>query len=225
MPSLLQLQRRHGPQCAAGHLKGSYTFESDERRRQAKHCDCRIYASGTLAGVFMRYATKQREWSRAKEVIAPYLAAGRWDIDPDDPGPGPAGRPFIPPPDSPAGTPIRQAVEEFLEEHRANHSAPNTIKRYREVLEGLVRYSDSLGLRTLQEWRPKTVRDLRASWQNAPYTKRKKLGVIKTGRRAPGRPSQARAGRSRLDLYRRRSGGFYAGLLLHRPADLRCGGV
>jgi hypothetical protein len=46
----LNLYRRHGSHCIAGHSLNEMTYESDESRRSAKKCSCPIYVSGIRAG-------------------------------------------------------------------------------------------------------------------------------------------------------------------------------
>jgi len=182
--ALITLQRRHGPGCSAGHPQGSYSFETDERRRNAKTCSCRIYACGTLNGVYQRLATRQRDWSRAKEILAPYLAAGRWDITPPDappPAPPPSGSAALAetPASAGAGMPIASAVKACLREQENSGAARNTIRKYQVVLAKFERFSQTLGLRWLEEWRPSHVRQFRDSWGVSPLTAGKNLGVVK----------------------------------------------
>jgi integrase len=181
----IYLMRRHGPHCPAGHPQDSATGELEERRRNAKKCSCRIYAWGTLAGVFHKLATKQRDWERAKEIIAPYVAAGRWDdvvpVPPPpstDPAP-PAGDPLCAAPE--AGFRNADAVKAFLKSHQTSQSAPNTIKKYREVLGQFERFGADLGLRYVEEWTRAHVRQLVLHWgeTNGPLTVQKKLGALK----------------------------------------------
>lgn len=184
MESTVILQRKHGVRCPAGHRKYTYTFESDERRRGAKVCQCAIYASGTLGGVWKRVPTRQRDWALAKRALAPYLAAGSWASTtqpPPPPAPGPAGggdQDRSPEPG--AQTKIEDAIEAHLERHRKARTAKNTIKKYREVLGLMRRFAKANGLGSVEDWgRGPWVRQLVDGWDNGQLTKTKKLSVLK----------------------------------------------
>ena len=183
----LTLQRRHRDACDAHHPQDSYTTEVEERRRNWKKCRCTIYAHGTLAGRFKKLATGARDWEFAKQIVAPYLAAGSWDVG-TSPSPNPPPSPTTPPSDSPDGPPprkaaqglaIEDAIKSCLEEHVRSGDAPNTLLKYRKVLGQFARFSAEIGLRYIEEWTPAYVRQLRSSWGNGPLTTVKKLGILK----------------------------------------------
>jgi integrase len=178
----ISFQRRHGPGCAANRKQGSFSYEADELRKGAKRCDCRIYAVGTLAGEFRRHPTKERTWSRAKEAVAPFLAAGRWDVS-QPPPPSPVG-PIIPPPkgggDSRSPLSISDAVEACVKEHERAGSARSTIDKYRQVLGIFARASVERGFRYLDDWKPADIRAFRDSWTTVrPRTAVGRLSLIK----------------------------------------------
>jgi len=177
MPNTLTLLRRHRPACQAGRPADSYSTEAEERRHNFAKCRCKIYAHGTLSGVFKKFATGARDWDRAREAVAPYLQAGRWDL-PGDPPPPPAPAPAP----AASGLAIADAVQASLAAHAAEGDAPNTVKKYTEVLGQFARFSQSLGLRYLHEWDRSHVRQLMADWRkqgNCPLTVTKKLGLLK----------------------------------------------
>ena len=187
-PAFLTLQRRHGPGCSAGRKKGSFTFETDERRRNAKTCECRIYVCGTLGGIYKRMPTKERDWSRAREAAAAYAAAMTWDVastiwDPEPPEPPPThpicfNEPVEPAP-PPGGLAIGEAVQRCLKDHETGGSSFNTIRKTRYVLGSLERFSADRGLRFIEEWTPPLVRELKAAWKVSPATAVKKLAIVK----------------------------------------------
>jgi site-specific recombinase XerD len=173
----ITLIRRHGPGCSAGHPQQSATTEAEERRKNARRCTCRIYAGGTLNGIYHKLATKTRDWNRAREVVAPYLEAGRWDITP----------PILPPPVAPppsasapqTGTPVPEAIKAYLKEHSDAKSAAGTLKKYRQVLGQFARYAEQLGIRYIEEWKRAHTRQFRATWGNSALTSDKKLSCLK----------------------------------------------
>lgn len=178
------LLRRHGLACAAKHPVDSYSTEAEERRHNWKKCTCRIYAHGTLNGRFKRLATRARDWEFAKEIVAPYIAAGRWDITPSDPPPLPptAGPDASPPPAKTSGLTVADAVKACLKELENCQSADNTIKAYREILGLFARFAEEHGLRYINQWDRSWVGQLRAQWQakgNVQITVRKKTKILK----------------------------------------------
>ena len=188
-PTLL---RRHGLRCEAQQPADSYSTESEERRHNRKRCTCKIYAHGTLEGRFKKLATRARDWASAREVLAPYLAAGSWDLPTIPPNPPEPSRtvpnfpvdsphsPQQPPPGKPRLT-IADAVEKYLawQEDPANGYAAGTRRKTREILGALARYSRDHGLRYLAEWDFDRVRAFRTAWGNRPRTSATKLGRLK----------------------------------------------
>lgn len=179
----LTLLRRHGLGCSAKHAIDAYTTESDERRRGAKRCRCRIYARGTLDGHYKNWPTRQREWDRAREVIAPFLAVGSWQATPPTMPPSPARNPLEQPAKTSAGLAIQDAVDACLKEHEDAHDARGTLKGYRVVLGSFAAFSEQIGVRYIQEWTSPLVRQLRSHWLaekgNSQVTAGKKLGLLK----------------------------------------------
>lgn len=177
----ITLQRRHGPSCAAGQKKGSYTFEPEERRRGARPCRCPIYACGTLNGVYRRLPTRQRDWTEAAKVLGPYLVSGRWEIEAPESSP-----PSLPPanPSPPSGGGGRVTIDDSITacfaEHKAVQSAASTVRAYRTLLGEFKRHSESLGFRWLDEWKSAHVRAWRNSWTCSARTTRKKMGYLKS---------------------------------------------
>lgn len=176
------LQRRHSQGCIAGHPLDSYSVEQEETRRGWKKCDCRIWACGTLAGRFKRFGTKRRDWASARDALAPYLAAGSWDVVPTPPPPPSPERDKdrkCERPEPAPGTKIEDAIQTYLSELDEVRAADSTKKKYREVLGQLKRYSDDRGLRFLEEWKPAIVRQFRNSWDVLQSTKTGKMSLVK----------------------------------------------
>ena len=192
----LHFQRRHGRQCSQGHTVDSLSTEADERKRGTKRCDCPIFASGTLNGVFRKLGTRRTDWNEARAAMEPYSAAGSWA----PPGAPPAI--LAAPPEAPAhlsGTsrpplPLAEAIEKFLRQHETEQSAERTRKKYRLHLEGredgresqnapLLAFAHDKGIRFLQEFDGQSdlVRELVQSWRvRKTATRTNRLGTLKT---------------------------------------------
>lgn len=176
----LNMLRRHRTTCAAGRPVDSYSTEPEERRRGWTRCECKIYAHGTLGGVFRKFATKARDWDLAREIVAPYVAAGSWDLATPPPPVSPISPMPGTTPDHPApGIEIKDAIQTCMRELKKVRSAANTLKKYREVLGQLQRFSDEHGLRFLEEWRPAIVRQFRNGWDVQQSTVETKMSVLK----------------------------------------------
>jgi len=181
----LNFYRRHGRRCAGKHAPDSIHSEAEERRRGFKKCECKIYANGTLDGLFRRFATKVSDWPSARQMLQPYLDANSWEITP-----GPLAPPPPPAPSAPAPEPkepkgkilISEAITRVIKSQRNNDAAEATLLKYETVLrgkEGLEAFAAARGLRFIEEWTPALVRDLIENWDVTSGTRRTKLSVIK----------------------------------------------
>jgi integrase len=74
---------------------------------------------------------------------------------------------------------IAEAAAAYIAEHEQVRSAPNTIKKYRELTRKVQIFSDDIGLRTIDEWNPALVRQFRGTWKVSPLTAQKQLGNLK----------------------------------------------
>ena len=108
----LNLYRRHQGKCEAGRPTDTRSGEFEERKKGWKKCGCFIFASGALAGKFMRKYTGRTQWDEAKAVAGEWEKAGSWDGEIPVPVAVPAETP------APTRTTIDRAVKTFLDELR-----------------------------------------------------------------------------------------------------------
>ena len=174
----LNLSRRHyrtPGRCLGGHPPDSRTYEPEELRRGRKRCRCPIYAVGTLEGRFKRKNTKRTDWAEAKLVASEWEKTRSWE-------PVPITQAVVEPPRLPEFRPeavlVERAVDAFLEEH-ARASAPNTLKKYRQILRKLTAFAQDRGYVVLDQFRPIDIREFRQSWTVNPLTSSKNLSVVK----------------------------------------------
>src|SRR5690242_13897859 len=109
---MLSLYRRHRQNCKGNHAHNSRTTEYDERKHGWKKCECPIFASGTLQGIFKRQNTAQWDWNAARAVTIAYEKASSWTGTPTEPIPVAA----IPEPPSSKRTTIERAIKTYLDE-------------------------------------------------------------------------------------------------------------
>jgi integrase len=180
----LNLYRRHQQNCVSEQRPRTQTSEADEHKKGAQRvrpCTCPIYASGTLREVFRRVMTHETDWDRAREAVQPFLTAGSWDV------PQPVPPPPVPSPDAPPAPPagktlITDAIDECLQAQEANHAAENTLAKYRTVLlgkDGLAQFAAANGLRYVEEFEPRLIRQMSNAWEVGAGTRRTKLSIVK----------------------------------------------
>ena len=177
----LNLYRRHGSHCRAGHALHEMTYESDELRRNWKRCSCPIYASGTLSRHFKRRNTERTTWSEARSVAQGWESATRWDADispPPSPSP-PQALQVSPDVSKSERVTIERAVKAFLAEYLES-SASNTYKKYSIAMSKLKAYSAGQGYVMIDQWGPIDVREFRHSWKVSPITSAKNMSIVKT---------------------------------------------
>jgi hypothetical protein len=174
----VNLYRRHfrtPGKCIGGYERDSRHYETDELRRGWKKCRCPIYAAGTLGGKFNRRNTRQSTWSDAKAIAARWETADSWDTEkPTEPSQPTAANSNTGP--GSTNTTIERAIAALL----AEHSAPNTLRKCRTIMDKLKAYSATKGYVLLEQWGPIDVREFRTAWRVSPTTAAKNLSLVKS---------------------------------------------
>jgi integrase len=199
MTKPLVLRRRHGTHCRGSHKPGTRNYESDERRKGWKCCDCPIYATGTLNGGANAKNTFQTTWDAAAKVQQKYELAGSWEADVNARQTpvilsAPAGETL-----EVAGITVEQAVRLYLQDARDRGNDPSTIAKKEfifartEVVEwrgqrkGEVRPSETVsllgfcglkGVRYLRDLTVSEIREWRSMWKDGATARRKKQGRV-----------------------------------------------
>jgi hypothetical protein len=174
----LQLLKRHGRHCPAGHPLDHYTGEIEERRKGAKHCGCPIFISGSLKGIPRKKSTKTSDWAAARLLLNAYAEAGDWSASITlASAPPPASAPARPAQNL---LPLDEAIRRYMEDLKQTHSAEGTIRKYKTVLGQMKRFASGHGLLYLEDWtEPRWVREFRNSWEVSQLTSSKKMGNLK----------------------------------------------
>lgn len=147
----LHYHRCHGRSCEGKHKATTFTSESEERRKGWARCHCPIVAGGTLNRISRRMATKQTDWKKAAEVMAPYVAANSWSPTlPPSPPPGLQSAPE--PASSPERRRLADAIEVYIKAHEDASSATMTVIGHRSRLSHFLRYAESIGRIFLDQW-------------------------------------------------------------------------
>ena len=133
----LNLYRRHRSDCEGSYSEETRSGQFEERRKAWKKCNCIIFCSGVLGGVFKRRQTGKSNWEEAEAVAAIWESAGAWESS----GPVPAEIPVSSAADAVLKVTIERAIEYFLVEHIASL---NTHKKYRLLLRKIKLHSASV---------------------------------------------------------------------------------
>src|ERR1035441_6599899 len=121
---MLSYYRRHRQNCKGHHAHNARSSEYDERKRGWARCECPVFVSGTLQGVFKRQNTGEWEWSRAHSVAEQWEAAGSWATTPQA-LPEPALEPA-----KPNRITVEDAIKVFLTNREGMKIAPPTLRKY-----------------------------------------------------------------------------------------------
>jgi integrase/recombinase XerD len=169
----LSLYRRHRRDCKGHHRHDSRSSEYDERKKNWTRCECPIFASGTLQGVFRRQNTNQWEWDAARSIARSHEDAGSWGGSPPQPTP--------PAPENPPGnrTTVETACTRYLAEF-SEHAALATQKKYRLMLNKLKSFSAARGYVMIDQWGPSDVREFRSSWNVSPQTAPRRMSMVRS---------------------------------------------
>lgn len=138
------------------HAPDSRSSKSDENKPKWKHCSCPIYASGTLGGKFDRRNTKETDFVAAQNVANVWIAADSWDALPPLPPASGSG----PVESKGKRTEVGAAVDAWVEEHRNQKAAKNTIRNSKSLGNKVKRVAKLHGCIYLDELTPKMMKDL-----------------------------------------------------------------
>ena len=169
----LNLYRRHRPDCEGSYPQESRSGQFEERRKGWKKCNCVIFCSGVLGGVFKRRQTGKSNWEEAAAVVETWESTGSWEAS----VPAPVAVPASSVSDAASKVTIDRAIEYFLAEHIASY---NTHKKYRLLLKKIKAHSESKGYVLIEQWSPLDVREFRSSWGVSPLTASKYMTIVKS---------------------------------------------
>jgi len=174
----LNYHRRHGRNCEGKHPAGTYTSQSEERKKGWARCKCLIYASGSLDRIARRFATKQSDWQKAAELMAPYIAANSWRVA------EPAAAPIQTNEsdtlqDRATVATIEEACLAWLAAKQNRHVAGSTMKKYRTFTNQLRAFAKHCGCLRLAEFKVTDCDRFYGTWKDGNNSKGKKLERMK----------------------------------------------
>jgi integrase len=175
------LYRRHRRDCVAGRPYDSRSGESDEHRKGWKHCGCRIYVSGTIAGDFTRQNTHKTSWDDARAFVAALDTPPSGPADGETSSSPPQAVPTadiaaaLPPPASaPVRITIEHAIASFLVTKEAA-VAYATFRKHRTFTKHLQTYAEQKGYVCLDQFRAEDLDVFYARMPLGPRSKAKFL--------------------------------------------------
>jgi integrase len=114
--------------------------------RKHRHCRCPIAVEGNIDGVMVRKTLDRRDWDAAQKQVRQWESFGFKE-----------------------SMTLVDAYDRFIEQHMANGSADETIKKHRRLKKSAVEFIGNISLRSLT---PDEVSRFRESWKFAPLTTR-----------------------------------------------------
>ena len=142
---MLNPYRRHVKSCP---------HRSDGRKY--RRCRCPIWVDGTLDGHDVRKSVQTRNWEKAQAMIRDWEAnGGRGD-------------------DNPIPT-VAEACGDFIADAEARKLTEATVYKYSLLFQQLQSFAEDHGLRFLDQFDVRTIRQFRATWKDSPISALKKL--------------------------------------------------
>lgn len=174
----LALYRRHRRHCKAGHSEESRTSEYDERKKGWKRCECPIFLSGTLRGLFKRYNGGQWEWESARALAAQFEVAGSWN--PSTQLSPPPAQTVAPLHDSGATrVAIGDAIQVFLTHKQGAKIAAATLRKYRTFTKQLADFAQARGYVMLDQFTSADIDVFYGNWNLGARAKGKALSRLR----------------------------------------------
>ena len=129
-----------------------------QRSRRNRNCKCPIWVQGSLRGEYVRRSLDLRSWEAASDLVRGWEASGEVGIV----------KPEVPS--------VSEAVGKFIEDADARHLAPETIRKYCNLLERrFVPWCESKGYRLLKQVDVNAMREFRATWDDGAVYASKNL--------------------------------------------------
>jgi site-specific recombinase XerD len=147
---MLTLFRRHLKGCPHG-------------SRRYRRCQCPIHVEGSLRGEKIRKALDLNSWEAASDLITGWNASGIIGVI----------KPEVPT--------VAEAVAKFFVDAMARKLAAPTIKKLKNLLEKrLIPWCDREGYRLLKQLDVDALREVRATWPDAPISALKNLERLRS---------------------------------------------
>src|SRR5579872_2032280 len=129
------------------------------KTRKLRNCACSIWVDGTVGGKEIRRTLKTRNWQRAQQLVREMEAN---DKEPDE------------------RVTIERACEAFIQDAKDRALRTSSLERYEPLFERLKTFSNSNGLRFINQLDLETLRKFRAGWTAKNYGARNELERLRS---------------------------------------------
>jgi len=143
---MLTIYRRHRKSCL-----------HRDTGRHYRRCRCPIWVDGMIGETEIRKSLRLANWEKAQTLVREWEAQG-----------APTGSQQGP-------VTLEEACEHFLNDCKARHLSPSTVKKYCATLGQLQCFADRKGVVLLRELDTALMRDFRSGWSEGPLSALKKI--------------------------------------------------
>jgi integrase/recombinase XerD len=138
--------------------------------RRHRRCQCPIWVQGSLGGEWIKKALNVTSWEAASDLVTGWTASGQIGVV----------RPDIPP--------LKDAVEQFLADAKAQQLNWETLRKYETFLERrFLPWCESKGYRLIKQITPSALVDFRKTWQDGALYATKNIERLRSFFRFCGR--------------------------------------
>jgi integrase/recombinase XerD len=118
--------------------------------RRYRRCKCPIWVQGSLGGEWIKKSLNLTSWEAAADLVTAWTASGQVGVV----------KPDVPP--------LKEAVEKFIADARAQQLNWETVRKYEAFLERrLLTWCESKGYRLLKQLTPAALVEFRRTWEDS----------------------------------------------------------
>jgi integrase len=150
------------------------TSEYDERKKGWKRCECPVFVSGTLQGIFKRQNTGEWEWDRARVVAGEWEAAGSWVKMPA------AQPPTALEPAKSSRITLADAATVFLTNRQGSDISQPTLRKYKTFVRQLTTFAASKGYIMLDQFTTRDIDVYYSTLKLGTRAKSKRLSTLRS---------------------------------------------
>ena len=126
--------------------------------RRYRNCKCPIWVQGSLRGEYVRRSLDLRSWEAASDLVRSWEASGELGVV----------KPEVPT--------VAESVAKFIEDANARHLAPETVRKYQNLLERrFLTWCESKGYRLMKQVDVSAMREFRGTWDDSAIYATKNL--------------------------------------------------
>jgi integrase/recombinase XerD len=149
---MLTIYRRHVKKC-----------EHRPEGRKYRRCRCPIWVDGSINGKEIpRRSLRLQNWEKAQAIIREWEAEGSKPTEPAD-----------------NRLTVEAAFDQYLADAESRQLGPSAIYKRKLLRKQMIAFATDRGVRHLEEFDLKLLRDFRATWRNRNLSAKKKLEQLR----------------------------------------------